>query len=177
MKKIRSSGRLPKPKTVDPETFSSEKLEESEDDYWWSPIAEEARRYEETLPDAGDDRWYEHEPDSYEAAWDRVGGWRDNLEDEPDWVRRGKDPCRRCDEYDFVDPLGTCAECRADDDRCRWCGLDQLEYRGRRACRTCYQRLRRSTVTGSVERAESMMRAAFLRHDVRKRRVDEDNPG
>lgn len=173
MKKIRSSGRLPKPKAVDPDTFSGENFEESEDDSWWSPIAEEARRYEETLPDGGDDYWYDHEPDAYEDAWDRVGGWLADLEDNPDWTRRGKDRCRRCEAYDFVDPLGICAECRAEDDRCRWCGLDLLEYRRLRACRTCYQRLRRSTVTDPVERAESMMKAAFLRHDLRKRRAHE----
>lgn len=176
MRKIRSSGRQPKPKAVDPETFSVDHFEESEDDYWWNPMAEEAWRYEETLPDAGDDYWYDHESDAYEEAWNRVGGWCEELEDDPDWTRLGKDPCRRCGEYDFVDPLGTCGECRAADHRCRWCGLDRFEYHRLQACRTCYQRLRRSTVTGAVERAESMMKASFLRHDLRKRRSEENRP-
>lgn len=172
MKKIRSSGRLPKPKALDPDTFSSDHFDESEDRQWWSPIDEEARRYEETLPGAGDDCWYHGEPDAYDDAWDRIRGWREELEDDPDWTRQGQDPCRRCGEYDFVDPLGTCGECRAADHRCRWCGLDRFEYRGLQACRTCYQRLRRSTVTGAVEQGESMMKAAFLRHDLRKRRSE-----
>lgn len=172
MNRIRSSGWLPTVKTVDPDRVDEEPTPEADDtDSWWGSIAVEALIHEETLPDAGDDFfWSQPEPDEYERAWDRIAGWREDLDDEPVWVLLGQDPCRRCNEYDFVDPQGTCAQCRGADNRCRWCNLDQAEYRRLRACRTCYRRLRRSTVTDPDERAESMLKAAFLRYDLRKRR-------
>ncbi|MDQ6879578.1 MAG: hypothetical protein M3082_18140 [Candidatus Dormibacteraeota bacterium] len=135
--------------------------------YWWGEPLPEVLDYEESLPDQSDD---DSDGDEYEDQWYQGSRSLDAVDDSPAWVTDFCVSCARCGQQDDVDPLGTCTQCREDDRRCSWCGLDPTVYESSSACRTCYQRLRRTRVTNDLSLRLSMLEAAFRRAELRKRR-------
>jgi hypothetical protein len=104
---------------------------------------------------------YEHMAYLHRVGWD--------FDARPAWEHDIEARCSTCNEVDDLDPLGTCWSCRLRDHRCQWCGLDRLVYMTEGSCRTCYQRLRRTSVTSEEALRTSMMEAAFRRSELRKR--------
>ena len=142
---------------------------DEEDEWaWWAPIPQEVEDYEDTLP--GADSWWWHEDDEYDEQWFRLGARAAEVDDSPAWEMSVLQPCLSCGARADIDPVGTCELCRSADGRCSWCGLDPVVYESRRACRSCYQQLRRSRVTTRLELRLSMLEAAARRLDLRKRR-------
>lgn len=170
---IRSTDRGPVPPV--PVRDPDDDWDEYDDqDCGWVDVPAEVLAYEDSLDPTRMDRWgyYDATPydDEYLALWDRHGNWSE-PDHEHEWEDEMLSPCARCGDRDDLDPLGTCYWCREDDHRCTWCGLDPIVYESDRACRTCYQRLRRQTrVTNDLELRLSMLAAAFRRADLRKRR-------
>jgi hypothetical protein len=164
MEAIRSTGRAAVP--IDDEYLIDSEYVDHYDWFlsdWPTPDVHE---YEDSLPDPTEEDWW---PDEYEDLWYRRGDATD-FDDAPAWELDVLPPCSRCGKPDDLDPNGTCSGCRLDDHRCSWCGLDPIVYEYDAACRTCYQRLRRSRVTNEPALHFSMLDAAFRRADLRKRR-------
>jgi hypothetical protein len=138
------------------------------DEDWVAPDPTELVEYEDSLPPLYD---LEDAVDCYKAQWERLGhGYGAvDLDDAPSWVATVREPCRRCNERDDLDLVGTCEDCRDADRRCRWCGLDPIVYAKDKTCRTCYQRLRRHDVTPNLRLRLAMLDSASSRLDQRKR--------